>query len=38
MTWPRLRRALLALAWAALLYPIADYVYWHRRGGAFNHR
>lgn len=38
MRRPRARRLLVALAWAALLYPIADYVYWHRRGGSFNHR
>lgn len=32
------RRQLLGLSYLPALYVIADYFYWHRRGGAFNHR
>lgn len=38
MRRPRRRHVLLGLCYAVLLYPAFDYLYWHRRGGAFNHR
>lgn len=38
MRRPSWRRILLGLAYAAALYPVVDYAYWHRRGGPFNHR
>ena len=38
MRRPRRRHVVLAVAYAVVVYPIVDYVYWHRRGGAFNHR
>lgn len=37
MRRPPRRHLVLGLCYAGLLYPVLDYLYWHRRGGAFNH-
>lgn len=37
MRRPARRHVLLGIAWTVALYPVLDYLYWHHKGGVFNH-